>query len=178
MINNKFWSDIRFMFFLSLICGILLAGSRLAIGEKAELSEKTINAIYDILEEEISTPDLYTKFNTKFKKLSIGRIKIWQKEDNKNIYACEANGNGMWGEITLVFVIDKSKNSLLGLQVTEQKETAGLGSKITEKEFCNQFNNLYLTNNIKVDAITGATTSSNSVEKLLNKAFKALNNIK
>ena len=77
----------------------------------------------------------------------------------------------MWAEITLVFVVDSFKKELLGLRVTEQKETPGVGSKISEEEFYTQFNAMSYQNEVKVDAITGATTSSRAVEKLLNKAL-------
>ncbi len=77
----------------------------------------------------------------------------------------------MWAEITLVFVVDLSKKQIIGLRVTDQKETPGVGSKIAEEEFFSQFNSMSCVNEVKVDAVTGATTSSKSVEKLLNRAL-------
>ena len=171
MNKNSLWSEIRFMLILSLICGLFLGGTRMAIGERAELSDKTINSIYDILGEKVDQKIIYEQFAKDFKQLNKGRIKVWQKNNNASILAYEATGSGMWSEITLVFVVDSIKKELLGLRVTEQKETPGVGSKISEEEFWTQFNSSSCEKEIKVDAITGATTSSKSVEKLLNKAL-------
>ena len=171
MNKESCWQEIRFMLILSLICALFLGGTRMAIGERAELSDKTISSIYSILGENIEQNNLYEPFSKDFKQINKGRIKIWQKVNNSFILAYEASDSGMWAEITLVFVVDTSKNQILGLRVTEQKETPGVGSRIAEEEFCSQFNSLIYENKIKVDAITGATTSSKSVEKLLNKAL-------
>ena len=171
MNSKSIWSEIRFMLILSVICALFLGGTRMAIGERAELSDKTIGSIYDIIGEKVDQKIIYEQFAKDFKQINKGRIKIWQRVYNNSILAYEASGSGMWAEITLVFVVDTSKKQLLGLRVTEQKETPGVGSRIAEEEFCSQFNSLTYENEIKVDAVTGATTSSKSVEKLLNKAL-------
>ena len=171
MNKDKLWLEIRFMLILSFICALLLAGTRMAIGERAELSDETIGSIYEILGEKVDQKIIYEQFTRDFKLLNKGRIKIWQKNNNASILAYEATGSGMWAEITLVFVVDSIKKELLGLRVTEQKETPGVGGKISEEEFYTQFNAMPCQNEIKVDAVTGATTSSRAVEKLLNKAL-------
>ena len=171
MNNKSIWAEIRFMLILSFICGLLLGGTNIAIGNRGELSEKTISTIFNFSKINIEPLRIYEQFEAEFEAVSKGRIKIWKNKKNLSIIACEARGSGMWGEITIVFVIDKTNQQLLGLKVTEQKETAGLGSKISEEAFQNQFIDKSIQNEIKVDAITGATTSSRSVEKLLNKAL-------
>ena len=171
MNKNSLWSEIRFMLILSFICALFLGGTRIAIGERAELSDKTIDSIYNILGEKIDHNSIYEQFAKDFKQLNKGRIKIWKNNKKPSILAYEATGSGMWAEITLVFVVDSFKKELLGLSVTEQKETPGVGSKISEEEFYTQFNAMSYQNEAKVDAITGATTSSKAVEKLLNKAL-------
>ncbi len=207
-------SEILFMLVLSFICAALLGGTRAAIGDRADLSEQTVAAIYDILENsEVScacevggacevadavkyashvegkdrdsdSNDDYKRFIKEFNIVQKGRIKYWKNTSDTDLIACEATGSGMWDEITLVFAYDLSKKLLLGMRVTEQKETAGIGSRITEKEFYNQFTgispDIIASDNekkefeINVDAITGATTSSKSVEKLLNKALRGM----
>lgn len=171
MNNKSIWAEIRFMLILSFICGLLLGGTNIAIGNRGELSEKTISTIFNFSKINIEPQRIYEQFEAEFEAVSKGRIKIWKNKKNLSVIACEATGSGMWGEITIVFVIDKTNQQLLGLKVTEQKETAGLGSKIIEEAFLNQFIDKSIQNEIKVDAITGATTSSRSVEKLLNKAL-------
>ena len=176
MNNKSIWIELRFMLILSFICALFLVGTRMAIGSRAELSEKTINSIFEIIGEKVDKDSIYKEFYKTFSQVSKGRIKVWRNNSTPSIIACEATGSGMWAEITIVFVIDLKNQTLLGLRVTEQKETAGLGSKIAEESFLEQFSNKEINNRITVDAITGATTSSHSVEKLLNKALERIKN--
>ena len=217
MNKKSTWSEILFMFVLSLICAVLLGGTRAAIGERAELSERTVSAVYEIIKNsEVScacevgrasevagavkfasqvegkdkfnnckdSDDEYKRFLNEFKLVYKGRIKYWKNASDSAMLACEATGSGMWNEITIVFVYDTSKQKIMGLRVTEQNETAGVGSRITEEEFYSQFTDFLLDAvasankkegpDVKVDAITGATTSSRAVEKLLEKALRGL----
>ena len=174
MKRKSLWSEIKFMLLLSLVCSLLLGGTNLAIGKRSELSEETITAIFSITKIPFEQKSIYEEFESKFEQQSKGRIKLWMHKNNSSIVACEATGGGMWGEITIVFVLNKSDNQILGLKVTEQKETAGLGSKISEEDFEKQFTDKSIQNHVTVDAITGATTSSRYVEKLLNKALEKI----
>lgn len=217
MNKKSTWSEILFMFVLSLICAVLLGGTRAAIGERAELSERTVSAVYEIIKNsEVScacevgrasevagavkfvsqvedkdnfskckdSDDEYKRFLNEFKLVHKGRIKYWKNASDSAMLACEATGSGMWNEITIVFVYDASKQKIMGLRVTEQNETAGVGSRITEEDFCSQFTDSMpdmvastdgtKSPDIKIDAITGATTSSKAVEKLLEKALRGL----
>ena len=171
MNNDSVWKEIKFMLILSMVCALFLGGTRMAIGERAELSDKTIASIYSILGEKIDPNRLFEQFSKDYSHINKGRIKIWQNVNNASIQAYEASGSGMWAELTIVLVVDLSKKQIIGLRVTEQKETPGVGSKIAEEEFYSQFNLMSYVNEVKVDAVTGATTSSKSVEKLLNKAL-------
>lgn len=217
MNKKSTWSEILFMLVLSLICAVLLGGTRAAIGERAELSERTVSAVYEIIKNsEVScacevgrasevagavkfasqvedkdnfskckdSDDEYKRFLNEFRLVQKGRVKFWKNASDSALLACEATGSGMWNEITIVFVYDTSKQKIMGLRVTEQNETAGVGSRITEEEFYSQFTDSLLDAvasakvnegpDVKVDAITGATTSSRAVEKLLEKALRGL----
>jgi electron transport complex protein RnfG len=84
------------------------------------------------------------------------------------------SGRGMWGGITVAGVIDLDYR-IMGIVVLEQGETPGLGARIVENKFLNQFIGLE-TNSIKlkkyngaVDAISGATVSSKSVTDIIRK---------
>ncbi len=177
MNKRSLWTDIKFMLILSFICGLLLGGTNLAIGKKGEISPNTISTIFSITNTNFNQNSIYEEFESEYKQLTKGRIKLWKNNKNGSIIACEATGSGMWNEITIVFVINLLDQQIIGLQVTEEKETAGLGSKIREEEFTAQFTDKRFKNEVKVDAITGATTSSNSVEKLLNKALYNINKL-
>ena len=109
-------------------------------------------------------------------------------------YAFKAKGFGYQGEIEIIAAIDVELKRIEGMEVLESSETPGLGSKITEEPFKNQFRGLSVLSEIiltkgevsekkdidtttnatvlttnKVQAITGATISSKAIVKILNK---------
>lgn len=179
MNSNPVCKEIRFVMLLSLVCAILLGITRMAIGNKSELALDTVEAVYDILGKDKTNG--YKKFNEEFVQLVRGKNKLWQSRENDGLFICESSGYGMWGPIVAVFALDTYKQEIIGLRITEQNETAGLGSEIAEEEFTSQFNFMSYSNGIEMtksktksnqfDAVTGATTSSKAVERLLKKAF-------
>lgn len=184
--NRGIWGDLLFMAKLSTVCACLLLATKSAVGEKAELSVKTADVILQMFNE-ASLP--YEKiaierFNSIFARQQSGKIKLWRNVDNPDIWACEATGNGMWGEITVVFAINSATWKIIGLRVVEQIETVGLGARISEDEFGDKFVGLNASNEIKCvaikimnnefDAVSGASVSSGAVAKIVNKALKAI----
>ena len=152
MSNNKtVWNDLFFMVKLSTVCAILLLITRTSIGEKADLSIKTADSILQILGKETlpSEEIAIENFSDLFVNLQRGRIKIWRYVDKPYLWACEATGNGMWGSITLTYVLNASNWKILGLKVLEQKETVGLGARISEDSFGDKFIGLYAENSVK-----------------------------
>jgi Na+-translocating ferredoxin:NAD+ oxidoreductase subunit G len=88
---------------------------------------------------------------------------------------------GFSGEITLMAGF-KSDGTIINITVLEQKETPGLGTKMTEPAFKDQFNGKDPADfNLKVkkdggpvDAITAATISSRAFCDALQRAFNTL----
>lgn len=91
-----------------------------------------------------------------------------------------SSGRGYGGEIKLMLGLDAS-GTVKDIQIIEQHETPGLGSKIAEAPFRTQFAGKPLaetTWRVKkdgghVDAVTGATISSRAVAEAIRKAAEA-----
>ena len=89
--------------------------------------------------------------------------------------------DGFSGLIRLMVGFDKSGN-IINISVLEQKETPGLGTKMGDAEFKNQYNGKNPeTNNLsvkkdggEVDAITAATISSRAFSDAVERAYKSL----
>ncbi len=87
---------------------------------------------------------------------------------NKIGYAFTAKGKGYGGDINIIVGIDKDF-IIKSIDIISNTETPGLGTKITESSFKDQFKGLSLNdinlskNGGKIDAITGATISSKAV---------------
>lgn len=85
-------------------------------------------------------------------------------------HAFMTEGAGYGGVISILIGI-KPDETLRGIKIISHQETPGLGAKIVEPSFLDQFKGIYpdevaLTRNGgKIDAITGATISSTAVVK-------------
>jgi electron transport complex protein RnfG len=92
--------------------------------------------------------------------------------------AFEVTGKGYGGDIGVIVGIDVDSEKLLGIGVTTNKETPGLGARIKEKGFRNGFDGLPVSGEAKVkadggtvDAVSGATISSRGVCEAVTQAF-------
>ncbi|MDN5341636.1 FMN-binding protein [Oceanotoga sp. DSM 15011] len=108
----------------------------------------------------------------------------YEKNDEK-FYGFKFTGNGLWGTITGILAVNSDVSQILGIDFISHNETPGLGGRIEEEWFKDQFKNeKIINNNIKVivgggegdldkenseiDSITGATRTSESVQKITN----------
>jgi len=95
-------------------------------------------------------------------------------------YAVPAAGPGFMDSIGLIYGFDPETRRVVGMEVLESRETPGLGDKIAyDPEFRSSFESLAVEPAIvavkdepsrpnEVDAITGATISSEAVVSILN----------
>jgi len=87
-------------------------------------------------------------------------------------YGFSQTGRGMWGDIQVAGGLDLDFN-VIGLSVIEQGETPGLGARIVEDRFLDQFKGLESGDvklekyGGKVDAISGASISSKAVTEII-----------
>lgn len=93
------------------------------------------------------------------------------------------SNQGFGGKIELILGI-LMDGTVTGYKVTQQNETPGLGSQVTEEKFSSQFVGLNTHSNKfslskdggEIDAVTGATISSKAVIDAVQKAVSAYNN--
>lgn len=82
--------------------------------------------------------------------------------------ALESHGGGYGGDIGVMVGFNLENDTLLGIGVTQMKETPGLGTKIAEPKFSRQFTGASSGVELKskggtIDAVSGATISSAGV---------------
>ncbi len=113
-------------------------------------------------------------------------VKIIQKDKDKfykttaGAVAFEVSGPGLWGPISGIISLERDLKTIRKIKITHQEETPGLGSRISESAYLQQFKNKEILPKIifmpegraagknEVDAITGATGSSRAFERLIN----------
>ncbi|WP_459129433.1 FMN-binding protein [Guggenheimella bovis] len=103
--------------------------------------------------------------------------------DKGEVLVFEYTGNALWGSVTGYLGIDPSLKTLKGLAITKNAETPGLGGRITERWFQKQFEGIEVKEGAfityrpnpggNVDAITGATLTSNSIKDIILKEVPA-----
>lgn len=135
-----------------------------------------------------------------YEKVNVDKELYQVFDENKNPigFALPFIGNGFQGKIRVIIGIENNLEKLTGIQVLEQLETPGLGTKIVEDPsrpddpfwFPNQFIDLSVQPEIKwvkgiapdepneIEAITGATISSKSLIKILNDGIKYLQSLR
>jgi electron transport complex protein RnfG len=113
-----------------------------------------------------------------------GDLKYFECRDVSEVlvgYALPAQGNGYQGVIKLMIGLSPDLSEILGISVLEQVETPGLGGRIGEETFQEQFRGIktepsvgYVKNqapdrDTDIQAVTGATISSRSVVTIINR---------
>ena len=105
-------------------------------------------------------------------------------------YAFIAEGGGFQGLIEIVVGIEPDLQRIIGLRVLESVETPGLGGRIVEQWFQEQFKGLETAPRIEFvkfvepteanqfQAITGATFTISAVQEMLNRGIQRLKEIK
>jgi len=115
-------------------------------------------------------------------------FKVYGKNGENMGYAFIAEGSGYQGNIKMIVGVKKDLETLYGIEILESVETPGLGGEIAEDFFKNQFKGLKtapfikcvksaVTKKNEIQAITGATISSNSVTNILNAKIKRIRDI-
>lgn len=104
---------------------------------------------------------------------------IYKKDTELIGYAFQANGTGLWGSMTGHIAFGPDFEKILGINFIAHSETPGLGGRIDELWYKDQFRNITFTKGSQaiiyrpadggnVDAITGATLTSKSVKNMIN----------
>jgi Na+-transporting NADH:ubiquinone oxidoreductase subunit C len=96
-------------------------------------------------------------------------------------YVISRTGPGLWGEITCTIGFDQGIRTFLGIEIIDQNETPGLGGRIGEPWFKEQFNGKIpplstvpegkKTTENEFQAITGASYSTAAIQDIMNGAI-------
>ncbi len=175
---------------VGLISGGLLSVVNLLTAERIELNRQREieEAIMRVVPGTVSSATLYEE--DKFT-VYVGR----DAADQELGYAIYASGTGFQDVIVLMFGTDPAIEKIFFMTILEQKETPGLGAKITDQEAYLRF---WQEKDIRqpltlrkpavgspeelgtseVNAITGATISSDKVLGIVNLSLERLRQIK
>jgi Na+-transporting NADH:ubiquinone oxidoreductase subunit C len=131
------------------------------------------------------------KFNTAYGQLiKDGELHVFvgKTADGKDAYVIPVTGRGLWGGLWGYIAVDAQKEKVVGTYFYHESETAGLGARIGERDFQEQFVNrpvfgdngeVALTvvkkgagdDTFLVDGITGATLTSKGVGAMVTEGL-------
>ena len=179
------------LFFASLVSAVkLLNEQKIEFNQAIKLQRIILKVLRIPVEQGIADEGILELFRTSVKDIDAqGRtLYVGYEKDGQTIqgYALPVGGPGFWGPIQGMVGVDPQATQVLGIAFYKHSETPGLGGRITETWFSDQFKNLPLhpiegDRNIfylrpagtgkaanELDAITGATNTSSAVEIFLN----------
>ncbi|PIQ89424.1 MAG: hypothetical protein COV72_03050 [Candidatus Omnitrophica bacterium CG11_big_fil_rev_8_21_14_0_20_42_13] len=148
------------------------------IAKNEELKLKS--SVLEALNIEYESVKVEQVFDNNVKVVSKDGLIFYRYQDKA--IAFQFSGAGLWGPIKGIVSIDSSLNKISNIKILKQEETPGLGGRITEESFLNQFKGKSFRPSLifvkgpaakdnEIDSITGATGTSKALEDLLNKTI-------
>jgi Na+-transporting NADH:ubiquinone oxidoreductase subunit C len=189
--KNSFIYPIIFMALVTAIFITVLAGlnyvtaDTIAFNQQNQLRQKILY-IFDMVPDGGTDKDIERVFNENVIEKQWGDLKGYALvEGGQEIgYAVPINGAGLWGSITGYVGLNKDYTEIIGIEFVTQSETPGLGGRISENSYKDQYRGIDIsgkTDNFiisspqpdsNVDAIAGATQTSAAVVKIVNENIK------
>jgi len=154
----------------------------IAFNKESELRHKVLY-IFDILPKNENSQEIEKIFNERviLKQIGTKEIYVLMEGSSEIAYAIPISGAGLWGSITGFVGLNQDLTKIIGIEFVSQSETPGLGGRISEPFYKEQYRNIDISgaenNNFiiytpqadsNVDAIAGATQTSSAVVKLIN----------
>lgn len=193
MKNKSLTYPIIFMTLLTVVTVFILAflnQSTLAKVEENQNLElrRKILYVFDMYEEgKTSDEEVNKLFEEHVKESDWNDSKLFTLMDgsSEKAYAVPFSGPGLWGSITGYIGVDADMTKVTGVEFITQSETPGLGGRISESPYKEQYRDVDISNATdkyiinrpalggNVDAIAGATQTSTFVQNMINEDLKA-----
>jgi len=132
--------------------------------------------------------EVQTSFEALVTEETIKEISYYVATENDEIigYAFPFQGSGLWGTIWGYVAITPDFSEIIGVDFIKHAETPGLGGRISEQWYRDQFRGIRIEEDMgdiiiyrpssggNADAITGATLTSNAVRNMINDQLQEL----
>lgn len=182
--KKKLLYPVVFMVLISMGMSLVLATlNQVTFGiiKEQEANQERMSILFVLGVEHSSSEDITRIFaeNIVEKKWNDKTFYIYKEGGQELAYVFPIIGNAVWGPVKAFGAIDIEKTTLLGIDFVRHSETPGLGGRIEDFWFREQFRGIDITGdppfvtyrpapNGNVDAISGATSTSNAVLNLIN----------
>lgn len=196
--KDSFAYPVIVMVVITAILVFALAFLNASTAERVELLQETNlrESILYVFEVEVNTEDpeeieKIFKEHTVEEEVEGQRVFTYVENGEELSYAFPFTGSGLWGTVEGYAGISTDLTELLGVVFVNHEETPGLGGRIDELAYREQFRHIDLTDETgddyiiirpasggNVDAIAGATQTSNAIVIMLNEDIEWFLNLK
>ncbi len=175
---------ILFVVILGIVASAILVGTdsytKGMISDNVEFSLKS--TILNAFEIEFSDDNVSSVYNDNIKSEDIAGATYYYSNDGS--IGFEVSGKGLWGPIRGFLTLEEDLETIKGIQIIYHEETPGLGGVVAEAWYLDMYKGKKLDQGIiikkdadassdnEVDAITGATMTSNAFQLLINENYK------
>ena len=182
-----------FTFLVSFVFVFILAFANEGTRELVAINQK-INrqrAILNAMNVQYSGDEDVLKKYKDVKEVTRGDVTFYTTSVNgEPFFAKEFNGSGLWGNINGILAVNGDFTRVVGMEIINHNETPGLGGRIDEPWFKEQLRGEKIVDgtvrvgsagdgdtdhdNGMIDAVTGASRTSDSVEVILSKELSVI----
>lgn len=159
----------------------------IAFNQELELKEKILN-VFDLYDENMDDEEVNSYFDEHVREEEYKDEVLYILEENgeATAYAVPFEGPGLWGSIKGYLGLRADLEEITGVEFIKQDETPGLGGRISEAPYKEQYRGLAVENpedgaivinkpapGGNIDAIAGATQTSTFVTNMINEDVTA-----
>jgi len=171
LLKNRIWM-VGLIIIIASVSASLLTAINLGTRERIALNEeiKLKKSVLSVFEIPYEKDEIIAVFDQNIKTREVDGVWVYEYVANHktSAIAFQMKGSGFWGPITGLVALDPRLTKVKGVEILRQEETPGLGGRISEDVFKDQFKGRAVEPEIQVDAITGATMTSKAFKTMIN----------
>jgi Na+-transporting NADH:ubiquinone oxidoreductase subunit C len=181
---NQNMKMILFVVILGTITSILLIGMDILTKDRIIANEQALlkSAVLNANEVSFTFTNIHDVFDEEVEVIESEGLTIYLHKESGNI-SYVFDGGGVWGPIIGMITLEPDFETIVAITILQQEETPGLGGIVADPLFLANFVGIKMVPTIEinkdpapnkpneVDAITGATRTSDSFETILNENY-------
>ena len=183
----KTFKIVIFLMVLSTVCTLFLATGNYAYDKFSVIFNiRLYGTILDMFEQDVPEDKIEEVFLNNFDITTFGDTTYYISKGDLEVgtVVFKHDGPGLWSNIEILLAVKANKKNLYKMGIVSQAETPGLGARIVEEDFLQQFENVVIRPEVKlvkfsskpneVDAVSGATNTSNFLQIIINKGIEKM----
>ncbi len=175
---------IIFVVILGLVTSGLLLGADALTKDRIELNKeaKLKSAVLDGFDVSYTFANIHDIYADQVEIVELDTYTFYVDEITNRV-SYQFEGSGLWGPIIGIITLESDFETIVRITILQQEETPGLGGVVAERQYLDNFVGKKMTpslditkegatDDFEVDAITGATGTSNAFEIILNTNYQ------